>query len=167
MNTQFNELLYNDSPNLSAQGAAIIKVGDSLNSSVLSAGVAESFNKLKPFIESLNKQNEALQEAIKPFTEKLEKAMQDLKPFWEMLNKVSSQFKPLIDSLRSVKRNYVKLLGCLYSRAKQWVKALFTPSFLISRRFLSPPKFFTNKHFKLHSFFLTVLSSVITPNAPN
>jgi len=146
MNTQINELLYNDSPNFSAQGAAIIKVGDSLNSSVLSAGVAESFNKLKPFIEQLNSQ---------------------IKPFKESLNKVLLQFKPLIDSIKTAGKYYVKFLSSKSISIKEWVKALFTPSFLIASRFLSPPKFLTNKHYKLHSFFLTVLSSVITPNAPN
>jgi len=146
MNTQIDELLYNDSPNFSAQGAAIIKVGDSLNSSALSAGVAESFNKLKLFIEQLNSQ---------------------IKPFKESLNKVLLQFKPLIDSIKTAGKYYVRFLSSKSKSIKEWVKALFPPFYLIVLRFLLPHKFSFNKHYKLPIFFLTLLSSVITPNAPN
>lgn len=79
---------------------------------------------------------------------------------WETLDSVISKvvnfFKPLVNILKSAP-----------SKIKYYVSALLPKPLLIARRYESPPRIYTDKHYKVLLPLLIVLSSVITPNAPN
>ena len=79
---------------------------------------------------------------------------------WEALDSVISKvvnfFKPLVNILKSAP-----------SKIKYYVSALLPKPLLIARRYESPPRIYTDKHYRVLVPQLIVLSSVITPNAPN
>jgi len=79
---------------------------------------------------------------------------------WETLDSVISKvvnfFKPLVNILKSAP-----------SKIKSYVSALLPKPFLIARRYESPPRIYTDKHYRVLVSLLIDLSSVITPNAPN
>ena len=106
--------------------------------------------------------------AIKEMTDKL-------KPFIEQ---IEAQTKPLIDflelqaktirtKLNARVKHYVKFLQLARYKVKQGFLALLPKPLLIARRYESPPRIYTDKHYRVIVPQLIVLSSVITPNAPN
>jgi hypothetical protein len=95
--------------------------------------------------------------AIKEITDKL-------KPFIEQLE---AQAKTFRTKLNAISKHYVKFLQLARHRVKQGFSALLPKPLLIARRYESPPRIYANKHYRVLVPQLIVLSSVITPNAPN
>jgi hypothetical protein len=95
--------------------------------------------------------------AIKEITDKL-------KPFIEQLE---AQAKTFRTKLNAISKHYVKFLQVARHKVKQGFSALLPKPLLIARRYESPPRIYTNKHYRVIVPQLIVLSSVITPNAPN
>ena len=95
--------------------------------------------------------------AIKEFTDKL-------KPFIEQ---IEAQTKPFRTKLNAISKHYIKLLHFARYKVKQGFSALLPKPLLIARRYESPPRIYTDKHYRVLVPQLIVLSSVITPNAPN
>lgn len=95
--------------------------------------------------------------AIKEMTDKL-------KPFIEQIEALT---KPFRTKLNAISKHYVKFLQFARYKVKQGFSALLPKPFLIARRYESPPRIYTDKHYRVLVPQLRVLSSVITPNAPN
>jgi thiaminase len=106
--------------------------------------------------------------ALKDMTDKL-------KPIFEQLD---AQMKPLKEyaikqanlirtKLNAISKHYVKFLQLARHKVKQGFSALLPKPLLIARRYESPPRIYTDKHYRVIVPQLIVLSSVITPNAPN
>ena len=95
--------------------------------------------------------------AIKEMTDKL-------KPFIEQ---IEAQAKTFRTKLNAISKHYVKFLQFVRYKVKQGFSALLPKPLLIARRYESPPRIYTDKHYRVIVPQLIVLSSVITPNAPN
>jgi thiaminase len=106
--------------------------------------------------------------ALKDMTDKL-------KPIFEQLD---AQMKPLKEyaikqanlirtKLNAISKHYVKFLQLARHKVKQGFSALLPKPLLIARRYESPPRIYTDKHYRVIVPQLIVLCSVITPNAPN
>ena len=95
--------------------------------------------------------------AIKEMTDKL-------KPFIEQ---IEAQAKTFRTKLNAISKHYVKFLQFARYKVKQGFSAFLPKPLLIARRYESPPRIYTDKHYRVVVPQLIVLSSVITPNAPN
>ena len=109
--------------------------------------------------------------AIKDITDKLQPFFEQIeaqtKPFTNKVKLAFEQFKPLLNKLNTTTKHYVKLLKFARHKVKQGFLALLPKPLLIARRYKSPPRIYTDKHYKVLGTQLIILSSVITPNAPN
>jgi thiaminase len=109
---------------------------------------------LKQYSDNFNSQ-------LKPIFEQLEAQMKPLKEY------VIKQANAIRTTLNAKAKHYVKFLKFVRHKAEQGFSALLPKPILIARRYKSPPRIYTNKHFRVLVPQLIVLSSVITPNAPN
>ncbi len=98
---------------------------------------------------------------LKPFIEQLEAQTKPLRDYLEV------QAKTIRTKLNVITKHYVKFLKFARHKVKQGFLALFPKPLLIARRYKSPPRIYTDKHYKVLVLQLFLLSSVITPNAPN
>jgi hypothetical protein len=114
------------------------------NLATLGVALSEMTDKLKPFIEQMEAQTKPFRDCFKEFM---------AKSFRTKLNTISKHF--------------VKFLKFARHRVKQGFSALLPKTLLIARRYKSPPRIYTDKHYRVLVPQLIVLSSVITPNAPN
>ena len=113
------------------------------NLATLGVAIKEMTDKLKPFIEQMEAQT-------KPFRDFLE-----------------LQAKTIRTKLNAIAKHYVKFLQLARHKVKQGFSALLPKPLLIARRYESPPRIYTDKRYRVLVPQLIVLSSVITPNAPN
>lgn len=113
------------------------------NLATLGVAIKEMTDKLKPFIEQIEAQT---------------------KPFRDSLEVLAKSFRT---KLNAISKHYVKFLEFARHKVKQGFSALLPKSLLIARRYKSPPRNYTDKHRRVLVPQLIVLSSVITPNAPN
>jgi hypothetical protein len=106
--------------------------------------------------------------AIKEITDKLQPFIEQIeaqtKPFRDF---VKVQAKTFRTKLNAISKHYVKFLQLARHKVKQGFSALLPKPLLIARRYESPPRIYTDKHYRVLVPQLIVLSSVITPNAPN
>jgi len=106
--------------------------------------------------------------AIKKITDKLQPLIEQIeaqtKPLRDFLEVQAKTFRT---KLNVISKHYVKFLQLARHRVKQGFSALLPKPFLIARRYESPPRIYTDKHYRVLVPQLIVLSSVITPNAPN
>jgi thiaminase len=109
---------------------------------------------LKPHFDNFNSQ-------LKPIFEQLDAQMKPLKEY------VIKQANLIKTKLNAIAKHYVKFLQLARHKVRQGFSALLPKPLLIARRYKSPPRIYTNKHFRVLVSQLIVLSSVITPNAPN
>ena len=98
---------------------------------------------------------------LKPFIEQLEAQTKPLRDYLEV------QAKTIRTKLNVITKHYVKFLKFARHKVKQGFLALLPKNLLIARRYESPPRIYTDKHYRVLVPQLIVLSSVITPNAPN
>lgn len=113
------------------------------NLATLGVAIKEITDKLQPFIEQIEAQT-------KPFIDFLE-----------------LQAKTIRTKLNAIAKQYVKFLQLARHKVKQRFSALLPKPLLIARRYESPPRIYIDKHYRVLVPQLIVLSSVITPNAPN
>ena len=113
------------------------------NLATLGVAIKEITDKLQPFIEQIEAQT-------KPFIDFLE-----------------LQAKTIRTKLNAIAKQYVKFLQLARHKVKQRFSALLPKPLLIARRYESPPRIYTDRHYRVLVPQLIVLSSVITPNAPN
>jgi len=106
--------------------------------------------------------------AIKEITDKLQPFIEQIeaqtKPFRDFLEVQAKTFRT---KLNAISKHYVKFLQLARHKVKQGFSALLPKPLLIARRYESPPRIYTDKHYRVLVPQLIVLSSVITPNAPN
>jgi hypothetical protein len=109
--------------------------------------------------------------AIKEVTDKFKPVIQlieaESKSFKKVVNLAFEQFKPILNKLNTITKHYVKFLQLARHKVKQGFSALLPKPLLIARRYESPPRIYNDKHLRVLVPQLIVLSSVITPNAPN
>jgi hypothetical protein len=98
---------------------------------------------------------------LKPIFEQLDAQMKPLKEY------LIKQANLIRTKLNTTTKHYVKLLQLARHKVKQGFSALLPKPLLIARRYESPPRIYTDKHYRVLVPQLIVLSSVITPNAPN
>ena len=98
---------------------------------------------------------------LQPFIEQIEAQTKPLRDFLEL------QAKTIRTKLNARVKHYVKFLQLARYKVKQGFSALLPKPLLIARRYESPPRIYTDKHYRVVVPQLIVLSSVITPNAPN
>jgi hypothetical protein len=113
------------------------------NLATFGVAIKEITDKLKPFIEQMEAQT---------------------KPFRDF---VKVQAKTFRTKLNAISKHYVKFLQLARHKVKQGFSALLPKPLLIALRYESPPRIYTDKHYRVLVPQLIVLSSVITPNAPN
>ena len=109
---------------------------------------------LKQYSDNFNNQ-------LKPILEQLDAQMKPLKEY------AIKQANLIITKLNAIAKHYVKFLQFARHKVKQGFSAFLSKPFLIARRYESPPRIYTDKHYKVLDPQLIVLSSVIIPNAPN
>ncbi len=109
--------------------------------------------------------------ALKDMTDKLKSFIEQIeaqtKPFRDAANLAFEQFRPILNKFNTITKHYVKFLKFAGLKVKQGFSALLLKPLLIARRYESPPRIYTDKHYRVLVPQLIVLSSVITPNAPN
>ncbi len=98
---------------------------------------------------------------LQPFIEQIEAQTKPLRDFLEV------QAKTFRTKLNAISKHYVKFLQLARHKVKQGFSALLPKPLLIARRYESPPRIYTDKHYRVLVPQLIVLSSVITHNAPN
>ena len=135
------DLIMNYSQNLSNE--TLYNYVPSPNLATLGVAIKEITDKLQPFIEQIEAQT---------------------KPFRDSLEVVAKFFRT---KLNAISKHYVKFLQLARHKIKQGFSALLPKPLLIARRYESPPRIYTDKHYRVLLPLLIVLSSVITPNAPN
>lgn len=113
------------------------------NLATFGVAIKEMTDKLKPFIEQIEAQT---------------------KPFRDFLKVQANTFRT---KLKAISKHYVKFLQSARHKVKQGLSALLPKPLLIARRYESPPRIYTDRHHRVLIHLLIVLSSVITPNAPN
>ena len=116
------------------------------NLATLGVALTSMTDKLKPFIEQIEAQSKSFRNAA---------------------NLAFEQFRPILNKLSAITKHYVKFLKFARHKVKQGFSALLPKSLLIARRYESPPRIYTDKHYRVLVPQLIVLSSVVTPNAPN
>ena len=106
--------------------------------------------------------------ALKDMTDKLKPILEQLDAQIKPLKEYAIKQTNLIRTkLNAISKHYVKFLQFARYKVKQGFSALLSKPLLIARRYESPPRIYTDKHYRLIVPQLIVLSSVITPNAPN
>jgi hypothetical protein len=109
---------------------------------------------LKQYSDNFNSQ-------LKPILDQLDAQMKPLKEY------AIKQANLIRTKLNAIAKHYVKFLQLARHKVKQGFSALLSKPLLIARRYESPPRIYTDKHYRVLDPQLIVLSSVITPNAPN
>jgi hypothetical protein len=117
-----------------------------------------------PNLATLGVAIKGMTDKLKPFIEQIE--AQSLS-FRNMAKSAFEQFRPILNKLNTITKHYVKFLKFARHKVKQGFLALLPKTLLIARRYESPPRIYTDKHYRVLVPQLIVLSSVITPNAPN